>query len=78
MMRFCAKNFVDQNENFKVVMTGQIQMSDKRTWQRGKECFRHGENQELSTLQMVSVLDAQEKIFCYGWQDEEANRNCGC
>lgn len=74
MMRFCAKNFVDQNENFKVVMTGQIQMSDKRTWQRGKECFRHGENQELSTLQMVSVLDAQEKIFCYGWQDEEANR----
>ena len=74
MLRFCGKNFVDRNEGYNVDVSGRIQMSGEGTWQEGKECFRRGENQELLTLQMVSVLDAEEEIFCYGWQDAEANR----
>ena len=74
MLRFCGKNFVDRNEGYNVDVIGRIQMSGEGTWQEGKECFRRGENQELLTLQMVSVLDAEEEIFCYGWQDAEANR----
>ena len=73
MLRFCGKNFVDRNEGYNVDVIGRIQMSGEGTWQEGKECFRRGENQELLTLQMVSVLDAEEEIFCYGWQDAEAN-----
>lgn len=74
MLRFCGTNFVDKDERFKIVVSGQIRMSDERIWQSGKECFWHGMNRDLSILQMFSVLDAQAGLLCYGWQDVEANR----
>lgn len=74
MLRFCEKKLTNQNNGFEIIVTGQIQMLDEKMWKKGRECFRRGGNQDVALLQMVSVLNAQERFLCYGWQDYEANR----
>lgn len=74
MLRFCEKRLVDQNDGLVTNVVGKIRFFDEGIWQKGKEKFRQVRDQDSAILQMVSVLDEQERICCYGWQDTEANR----
>ncbi len=74
MLRFCGKKLVDQNEMLKVDIAEQHLIFDKNIWESGREYYKRNGNQNVTIPQMVPIWNKQDELLCYGWQDNEANR----
>lgn len=74
MLRFLRKNLIDQDDGININIVSQCAEFDEKIWQNGRECFRQNGERNPSVLQIVSIMDKQGEILCYGWQDIEANR----
>lgn len=74
MLRFCKESHISQNEGLDIEVTGKYLVFDEKIWQNARKHFRDNSFQDITKLQLVPILDTRGTLVCYGWQDDEANR----
>lgn len=74
MLRIMDCSLLDQSGGFRIVNIEQGLQFNKGMWQRARDCFRQDICYDPVVMPMVSVLDEQQRLIGYGWQDAEADR----
>lgn len=75
MLRFCGKKYAKSEYLDSVILDERVLINED-LWQNQKTYFRRMkmEAHRPSVLALLPIVDANRNIVCYGWQDEEANR----
>lgn len=73
MLRFCGEKQTESNSLDITILEEKVLMNDN-LWRNGKACFRRAKKEKIITLPLVPIVDEKGDIVCYGWQDDEANR----
>ncbi len=74
MLRFCGKGLLKQSEGITAVIAQQHLIFGEEMWQGGRDYFKRHIGHDITELHMIPVLDVSGGTICYGWQDDEANR----
>lgn len=74
MLRFCGKNLVEQNELLKVDIAEEHLVFDKNIWESGRQYYKRNGYHDVTRTQLVPIWNTHGELLCYGWQDNEANR----
>lgn len=74
MLRFCKESRISRNEGPDIEVAGQYLELDEKIWQSGRKLFRDNGFWDITRLQLVPILDTRGRLLCYGWQDDEADR----
>ena len=74
MLRIMDCSLLDQSGGFRIVNIEQGLQFNKGMWQRARDCFRQDICYDPVVMPMVPVLDDQQRLIGYGWQDAEADR----
>lgn len=73
MLRFCEKDFTASN----VIQITEVEKSiflDKDLWRNGREHFKCGMFDNIDKVRLLPIVDKRREFVCYGYQDNEANR----
>lgn len=73
MLCFCKEQIV-KPKGMNIVVAETNLLFDKDIWQNGKRYFKNNICRDVTFVYMMPVVDDNEKLICYAWQDEEANR----
>lgn len=73
MLRFCGKRFM-KPESLKIVIAEGHICLDKNIWRDSRRYFRDNFCDDATVRHLLPVIDERGEILCYGWQDDEANR----
>ena len=73
MLRFCGEKQTKSDSLDVVILKEKVLMNDN-LWQNGKSSFRRAKREKIITLPLIPIVDEEGNIICYGWQDDEANR----
>lgn len=73
MLRFCGKKQTESDSLDVVILEERVLMNDE-LWQNGKAYFRRIERENIITVPCLPIVSEEGNIICYGWQDDEANR----
>lgn len=73
MLRFCGEKQTKSDCLDVVILEEKVLMNDN-LWQSGRAHFRRVKREKVITLPLISIVDEEGDIVCYGWQDDEANR----
>lgn len=71
---FLGKSLIGRSAELDVITIGQCLIFDEKIWQQGKDCFRENGYRPPAMLQVIPLMDREGRIFCFGWQDVEADR----
>lgn len=73
MLRFCGKKFV-KPAGLKIDMAGEQIYFDKNVWRNSHRHFRDHFCDDVTVMHLLPVMDGRGELLCYGWQDDEADR----
>lgn len=73
MLRFCGEKQTE-SECLDIVILQEKVLMDLNLWRHIKAYFRHAKREKIITLPLIPIVDKGGNIVCYGWQDDEANR----
>lgn len=74
MLRFCGKGLLKQGGGITIIVADQQLVFSEEIWHDGRDYFKCNICYDITKLQVIPVLNASGEIICYGWQDNEANR----
>lgn len=74
MLRFFKNRDLNRDEGITFVMAEQSLTFGEEMWKAGRDYFKRNLSSELTKLPIIPILDDCGETVCYGWQDNEANR----
>lgn len=73
MLRFCGEKQTESDSLEIVILEEKVLINDN-LWRNTKVYFRRAKREKSITLSLLPIADEEGNIVCYGWQDDEANR----
>lgn len=73
MLRFYDKHEI-KSDILNIIIAEKGESFTESIWQKGIEFFKNNLKEQARELKVFPVLDENQEVVCYGWQDEEANR----
>lgn len=73
MLRFCGKNFM-KPKGIDIIIADNPVCFDKDLWQNSRMYYKNHLLDNVTVMRLLPVTDREGQVVCYGWQDDEANR----
>lgn len=74
MLRFFREGELKHKEGITIVMAEKSLAFEEGMWRIGRDYFKRNLSSDLTKLPIIPILDDCGETVCYGWQDNEANR----
>lgn len=73
MLRICGKEFLTP-EGVEVAIVEEQTCFGNNLWKESRKLFQQRLCDDITVIWMLPIVDENRECVCYGWQDEEANR----
>lgn len=73
MLRFFRKDFVKADGIQVIIAEERIELN-QNVWQNARDYFKCGVCDNADVVRILPIVNAKQEIVCYGYQDNEANR----